>query len=219
MTFFYHLIMWYFNYDRIAQITGNHSKICTDDVCPERFRDRLKLDHVTASLTITNINTTDSGPYYLQINNRNHEKMFNVSVHDAPAADQDEIKSVKEGESVTLGPEDIMWYFNNISIAEITGDQSKICTGIRCDNRAERFRGRLRLDHQTGSLTITNTRATDSGLYDVWISSKNRGGGGSYSVVVHGKSLFLKATQQAIAMVDIPSCSHHDLALNWTGYV
>ncbi|XP_016349464.1 uncharacterized protein LOC107694309 [Sinocyclocheilus anshuiensis] len=60
-------IMWYFNYDRIAQITGNHSKICTDDVCPERFRDRLKLDHVTASLTITNTRTTDSGLYKVQI--------------------------------------------------------------------------------------------------------------------------------------------------------
>ncbi|XP_058617626.1 uncharacterized protein LOC131531097 [Onychostoma macrolepis] len=175
-------IRWYNNDIRIAQINEDQSKICTDVQCnegTERFRERLKLDHQTGSLTITNIRTTDAGVYILQIikNNNISEKNFIVAVHSFSAAEQDEIKrkSAKKGESVTLYPgvmktpnEVMMWYFNDTFIAEITGYQSKICTDDQCE---ERFRDRLKLDHQTGSLTITNTRTTDSGLYELQINS------------------------------------------------
>ncbi|XP_058617754.1 uncharacterized protein LOC131531187 [Onychostoma macrolepis] len=77
-----------------------------------------------------------------------------------------------EGDSVTLHTDvktnqrdRIRWYFNSTRIAQITGDLSKICTDVQCNEGNERFRGRLKLNHQTGSLTIMNIRTTDSGLY------------------------------------------------------
>ncbi len=106
------------------------------------------------------------------------ERSFNQlldCVSDVSAADRDKMrrKSVKEGESVTLESGEInktnylmAWYFNDICIAEIIKDPSEICTDDQCK---ERFRDRLRLDLQTGSLTITDTRTTDSGLYQLQI--------------------------------------------------
>ncbi|XDV24152.1 hypothetical protein PO909_028402 [Leuciscus waleckii] len=173
-------IRWYFNNTNIAVITGNLSVICTDVQCnnkTERFRDRLKLDHQTGSLTIMNIRNTHSGEYTLMIiSDSDSEKIFSVSVTGVPAAERDQMrrKTVKEGESVTLdpgvrNPDDLMkWYFKDIPIAEITEDQSKIYTDDQCK---ERSRDRLKLDHQTGSLTIMNIRNTDSGLYKLQISS------------------------------------------------
>ncbi|XP_051763419.1 uncharacterized protein LOC127519825 isoform X2 [Ctenopharyngodon idella] len=173
-------IKWFFKDNRIAEINRDQSKICIDDPCKERFRDRLKVNNPTGSLTITNVTNTDSGDYRLEIFiNRFSEKIFNVTVNDFSAAERDEMKrkSVKEGESVTLdpgvinNPNDVMtWYFNDTVISEIIGNQSKICTDDQCE---ERFRDRLKLDHLTGSLTITNTRNTDSGEYKLQININN----------------------------------------------
>ncbi|XP_077081437.1 uncharacterized protein LOC143735226 [Siphateles boraxobius] len=175
-------ILWYYNGIRIALITGDQSKTCTAVQCnedTERFRDRLKLDHQTGSLTIKNTRNTDSGEYTLKISrgSSDSEKFFNVTVTGVSAAERNEMKrkTVKEEEYVTLVPGLrkkpnylFTWYFHDTLIAEITGDQSKICTDVQCD---ERFRDRLKLDHQTGSLNITNTRNTDSGEYTVQINS------------------------------------------------
>uniref|UniRef100_A0A671SLP5 Immunoglobulin domain-containing protein n=1 Tax=Sinocyclocheilus anshuiensis TaxID=1608454 RepID=A0A671SLP5_9TELE len=86
--------------------------------------------------------------------------------------------SVKEGDSVTLQinvteiqtGDDIMWTFgtNRSLIAKISEETSDI--GDVPDGR---FRDRLKLDHQTGSLTITNTRTEHAGVYKVEISRRS----------------------------------------------
>ncbi|XP_051977915.1 SLAM family member 5-like isoform X4 [Xyrauchen texanus] len=86
--------------------------------------------------------------------------------------------SVMEGDSVTLKNNDtqilrdegIQWRFGEFLIAEINRDDNKI--KLFEDVSDGRFRGRIQLDHQTGSLIITNTRSTDSGQYKLKTESK-----------------------------------------------
>ncbi|KAG1929404.1 SLAM family member 9-like [Pimephales promelas] len=89
--------------------------------------------------------------------------LFSCSLAGVSGVDEVKSVSVTEGESVTLNTDTeiqtdelIAWRtgHNNL-IAKIKG------------NNFERFRDRLTLDEKTGSLTITNTRTTDSGLYKV----------------------------------------------------
>ncbi|XP_050950565.1 uncharacterized protein LOC127153518 isoform X2 [Labeo rohita] len=148
---------------------------CKDVQCKDRnkrLRDRLKV-HQNGSLTITNATITDSGGYWLKVEHPrfgDDVRFYSVVVRGFFSFDTDGV-SVLEGDSVTLHTghqmkqeQVLSWYFNNTVIAVIFGDLSKICTN-------ERFRDRLRLHNQTGSLTIRDIRTTDSGLYDLLINS------------------------------------------------
>uniref|UniRef100_A0A8C1P151 Ig-like domain-containing protein n=1 Tax=Cyprinus carpio TaxID=7962 RepID=A0A8C1P151_CYPCA len=177
------LIEWRFGSQGsiIANIVGK--VISYED--EEIFKDRLQLDQ-TGSLTIKNMRTKHSGRYKADISHSTGTffTKFIVTVYESPAvidAAEGEMKlmSVKEGDPVILqtdvpqltGDELIVWRF---------GDEGKLIAKHDLEPKSpplyydeERFRDRLKLD-QTGSLTITNTRTTHSGVYKVKISSNKQ---------------------------------------------
>ncbi|XP_016396131.1 uncharacterized protein LOC107729909 [Sinocyclocheilus rhinocerous] len=172
----YDVIRWRFEHQNhpVAEINRKAGIFNTYDGADRRFRDRLQLDCFTGSLTIRNIGTRHSGLYEVDISSTDIKhtihKSFNVTVSDAVKS-----LSVKEREYVTLqavteiqSNDHILWLFGDTVLAEIHKADQRFSTS---DGPDERFRGRLKLNNQTGSLIITNTRTTDSGLYELKISS------------------------------------------------
>ncbi|ROL54760.1 Signaling lymphocytic activation molecule [Anabarilius grahami] len=159
-------IQWWFGYDEntlIAEINVTADRFTVyDDVLDGRFRDRLKLDNQTGSLTITNTTMKHAGHYELEINNKSVAFFLDVTV------------SVKEGDSFTLNSpltemkddDRIQWWFENTLIAEINKLNNRIT--VNDDDLDGRFRDRLKLDNQTGSLTITNFTMKHAGYYELW---------------------------------------------------
>ncbi|XP_073669735.1 uncharacterized protein [Paramisgurnus dabryanus] len=191
-----HVINWRFDGVRIAQINKAASMVLlNDDVLDGRFKARLDLNSQTGDLTITNITTKDSGVYKLQISDssKSIEKIFNVTGLFGHK-DKGKSVSVMEEDSVTLNTDVpdiktynvIRWRFQheNSPLAELDSNAGFFFTYDDVHNG--RFKGRLQLDHQTGSLIITNIRNTDSGLYKVDISISNYTIHQSFTVNVRG---------------------------------
>ncbi|KAK7136724.1 hypothetical protein R3I93_016928 [Phoxinus phoxinus] len=165
------LILWKFEDTLIAQRTGKTRE--TREGTDGRFRDRLKLDKRTGSLTIKSTRTEHSGLYKLQQNSSRGttNKRFKVAINLKKV-------SVKEGESVTLRTnaviqrkDELRWLFGNENtlIAEIKGGIVKISTFDVADGK---FRDRLQLDEKTGSLVIRNATTEHAGVYTLKIISR-----------------------------------------------
>ncbi|KAI7791160.1 hypothetical protein IRJ41_011044 [Triplophysa rosa] len=153
----------------IAENVGNTPAAALDVDKDDRFRGRLELDRKTGSLTITDTRKTDSGRYTLMINppiNGNSEWKFSVTLNDK--------LSVKKGDSFTLSSghtelrDSVMtWRLGDKHIATVNGSQASVCV-------EERFKDRVHVDPQTGSLTVRNSRTEDSGLYQLQISAREK---------------------------------------------
>nr|XP_055073057.1 uncharacterized protein LOC129453019 [Misgurnus anguillicaudatus] len=166
-------LIWLYRDGIIAKMNeGNINLYDTDDGI---FEDRLQLDNQTGSLTISDIRTKHAGPYQLKIiTNETFIKTFSLTVQDVFFAG---VENKREGDSVTLntGVTEIKkhnlmkWMFGpsnpDIRLAEII-----INHNISCDFN-ERYRDRLHVDHQTGSLTIKELKTTNTGVYQLQISN------------------------------------------------
>ncbi|XP_051744855.1 uncharacterized protein LOC127509830 isoform X35 [Ctenopharyngodon idella] len=176
-------IQWLFGGEKkmtlIAEIQRGTGEITVHD---GRFKERLKMDKNTGSLTITNTRTEDAGVYKLKIRGgrlvqnlcsrlvQNLNKRFIVSVRGHLVK-----KSVLRGRSVTLNSnaviqkdDKIQWKFEEKLIAEMTGEN--------CENPQwsdDEFRDQMKLNPQTGSLTIHQTRPEQSGLYELEIKTSD----------------------------------------------
>ncbi|KAG1924849.1 uncharacterized protein LOC120493264 isoform X2 [Pimephales promelas] len=173
----YDVIQWRFGHlnSPIAEIhrkTRNYFTSKTDG----RFRDRLKLDYWSGSLTITNTENKHSGVYEVEISVSRHtiHKSFNVTV-----IGEMRTVSVVKGFSVSLQAglteiqtgDFITWMFGDIVLAEMYKNQSSVGQLFYTyDGAEERFRDRLKLNNQTGSLTITQCQTSNSGLYELKIN-------------------------------------------------
>ncbi|XP_073718445.1 uncharacterized protein [Misgurnus anguillicaudatus] len=141
----------------------------------------------------------DNNTYRCVLNNTitNQTQLLNIThlCQTSSGVDGDEVKSVSvmEGDSVTLNTDisqirknhQILWMFESqgTHIAQIIkwANLSSVY-----DN--ERFRDRLKLDSRTGSLTITNIKLTDSGLYKLTISNFKDASYKRFNVIVYDHS-------------------------------
>uniref|UniRef100_A0A8C2EG85 Immunoglobulin domain-containing protein n=1 Tax=Cyprinus carpio TaxID=7962 RepID=A0A8C2EG85_CYPCA len=178
-------IIWKFGDEIIARMNEADGNPSTYDGPGAIFKDRLKLDKQTGSLTITNIRTEHNGRYSVDIRSTNAElKTFQVTVHDVV-----ESVSVTEGDSVTLhtgvkvqGSDQIVWKFE---------DQVIPITNLNSLNDAK-WRN-IHLKDQTPDLVISNIQSDQTGVYKVEINT--------ISKVVHRKYCIAVGDEMKIVSV------------------
>ncbi|KAI2650686.1 Hemicentin-1 [Labeo rohita] len=207
----------------IAEISKEDQIFSTFDGPDGRFRDRLKLDKQTASLTITNVATEHAGLYELQISgDKLSSKKFSVSVYVVNVSDvslswykgKSLLSSISVSDlSISLSlPLEVEYQDNNTYSCVINNpisnqtqhlDITELCpasaenvekqltlkkqTFSKYDDVPDgRFRDRLKLDNQTGSLTITNITTQHAGCYELDISGAKRSSK-TFSVSVYAR--------------------------------
>lgn len=167
------VIVWSFRKDVIATII-RESK---NNTLINLKRERLQLNNKTGDLKISKVRITDFGLYKLEINGHKgiSSKTFNVSGVNNLVSDGVTIVPVLERDSVILASglteiqrdDQITWKFNGTLIGQLKNQTTEISANV-LDGR---FKDRLQLNQQNGSLIITNIRPNTAGPYEVDIKS------------------------------------------------
>ncbi|XP_057182892.1 uncharacterized protein LOC130549636 [Triplophysa rosa] len=207
------VMVWRFKDIIIATImrSDNINPTYDDNDETEMFRDRLKMNTQTGDLTITHITSQHSGLYHLYILRGNTErvKTFSLTVNG-------EVKSVSvmEGHSVTLHTHlthiqrnDVMvWRFKHIIIATIMRSDN-INPTYDDNDETEMFRDRLKMNNQTGDLTITHITSHHSGLYHLYILRGNTERVKTFSLTVNASDAHTPAGGLGSDLVILLSCA------------
>uniref|UniRef100_A0A8C2EF57 Si:dkey-182g1.6 n=1 Tax=Cyprinus carpio TaxID=7962 RepID=A0A8C2EF57_CYPCA len=167
-------ILWKFEGSIIGKRKTDGS-ISTYDGPGGISKDKLLLDKQTGSLTITDLTTDHTGLYQLEIKSTTEIfKKYSVTVSGTGGV---KTRSVKEGEIIILntgvinidseGYNLILWKTKDIIVGEIN---KKI---NRNNGGQDIFNGRQQLNENSGSLTISDSRTTDSGVYHLTMSSSS----------------------------------------------
>ncbi|XP_056615479.1 carcinoembryonic antigen-related cell adhesion molecule 1-like isoform X1 [Triplophysa dalaica] len=170
------LIHWTFKGVLIANVNRvfDRDPVYDSDV---RFTDRLKMNPQTGDLTITNITSEHTGLYQLEIISEKTETMFQTFSLRVFGEETERV-SVNDGGSVTLHThltdlhtDDVIeWWFKGDRIARINIEDENSDQFYYPD---ERFTDRLKMNNQTGDLTITYITSEHIGLYHLVIIRGN----------------------------------------------
>ncbi|XP_073669714.1 uncharacterized protein [Paramisgurnus dabryanus] len=166
------VIEWRYGDDEIIAKIEDKNITIYDEVIDGRFKDRLKLDRETGSLTITKFKAEHAGLYEVKITSSKGTSISKFNVYLGAR-----VRKGKVGESVTLDTcvaeiqkdEVILWMFGDMPIAQYIGGTDKT-TLYKSD---ERFKDKLAIDYQTGDLTIRNIKLENSGEYKVQIKNSS----------------------------------------------